>query len=68
MSIVLAHLKRIHSRCLEILADEWQNCSSLVAVYDKVIGDIHPAPAREIHVQSVLFAGPGPAHIKPCLA
>jgi hypothetical protein len=48
---------RVHSRCLEIIADEVQNCASLEKVYGKEIGDIHPAPCHEVHVQSILFAG-----------
>jgi hypothetical protein len=57
MSSVLAHLKRIHNRCLESISSEVQNCASLASVYGDDLGDIHPAPCREIHVQSVLFAG-----------
>jgi hypothetical protein len=57
MASILAHLERIHTRCLEIIADEVQNCTSLAAVYGAKIGEVHPAPSREVHVQSVLFAG-----------
>jgi hypothetical protein len=57
MSTIPAHLKRIHDRCLDIIADEVQNCASLAEAYGMEVGNIHPAPAREIHVQSVLFAG-----------
>jgi hypothetical protein len=51
-----AHLRRIHARCLDIIAEEVQNCSSLADLYGEC-GNVSPAFRREVHVQSLLFAG-----------
>jgi hypothetical protein len=56
MTTTHAHLRRILSRCIEIIADEVLNSASLSALYP-MIGDLHPAVGREVHVQSLLFAG-----------
>ena len=50
------HLSRIHARSVDAIYDEVRNTESLRAVYPK-IGEIHPAEARERHIQHVIFSG-----------